>query len=461
MIEKEIAVSSAISSRACRHDWCGWVAFYIVTLLAIATFQTIPFVEVWGHNLVEAARNLPYGDPNSFATAAIDVSSTGWITEKTRWIFNLWPPGFVLLEAGLLNALGGNTPMPLILLVISAGLFAAVMVEMRRNMPNSFGRWAGFAPLVIFCLSEARTSLLSPTGLLFGEWLAIGCFFLAILSVMRSSWKAAVFAGLLFAVSAYTRSQFELFLDVMLLSSVGVIIVIQYFNKSQNVNGWQAGKFLLTALVVAQVAMLPWRLYHWHDGNGLRWVSTGDVIAANGLATDKALKEKNGSFVVLGGGNVACHIAPEHCGETSSRTFFKIFLEHPIIWIQEKAQFIPRFWFAPTGTLTTPHTSPDLLDVILGSVSLICIFLAISLLWFIRKKAIAQLWGSVGLGLLVAHFFIIVFAHLEARYFFFIKIYGIFSLLLLLAPLRGHFSQTMKRNISGNSIMQWTQGRNE
>jgi FlaA1/EpsC-like NDP-sugar epimerase len=271
-------------------------------------------------------------------------------------------------------------------------------------------------------------------GLLFGEWLAIGSFFLAVLLLMHTTIKLTIAAGIFFAISAYARSQFELFLNVILLVSMGLLLAMHYYNRSLNFKGLKMIKFLLVSLVVAQVLMLPWRLYHLQDGRGFSWVSTAAIIIQNGLSTDATLQEKGGNFVVLGGGNVACHIAPGHCGKSDSRTFFTIFLEHPFSWIKEKVQLLPSYWFAPVSKFTYPSTNPDFVDKILTSVLLFSLFLTAPLLWFVRKYAMGQMWVSIGLGLLASHVLIILFAHLEVRYFFFIKIYGVFSLLLLLVP---------------------------
>lgn len=409
----------------------GWLC-YCAALIAIAMLSNVSSMEVWTHNLADAAKSLPYSDPNSFAAAARDVSSQGWITDNTRWVLNLWPPGFVLLEAGLLKLFGSNAPMPLLLLAFSASMFAIVMMEMRRILAASFGQWAWFMPTLVFCFPEARIFLLSPAGLLFGEWLAIASFLWAFLLLMRVSLKEAMFAGVLFAISAYARSQFELFLNVILLVSVGSIAASHYFNKPRNSHGRHVGRFLLISMVVAQVIMLPWRLYHFHDGNGFRWVQTSTVIAQNGLTTDSVLQEKGGGFVVEGGGNVACRIAPEHCGETNPRIYFNIFFEHPFTWIKEKIQLLPKYWFASASSYARPSSGTSLLEIALEGILLICLFLSGALLWGARRTSAAYLWACVGLGLLMAHSAIVVFAHLEVRYFFFAKIFGVFSFLLLL-----------------------------
>ncbi|WP_446810832.1 hypothetical protein ACH50O_04445 [Methylomonas sp. 2BW1-5-20] len=412
--------------------WFVW-ACYFLALLVIAVFQTITSLDVWGHSLLEAARETHYGDPNSFASAAMDVSSQGWVTQNTSWIFNLWPPGFVLLEALLLTLFGSNAPMPLLLLVISAGLFAAIMMEMRRILVSSFGQWAWLIPLLIFCFAEARVFLISPLGLMFGEWLSIACFFWAVLLLVRTTLKAAILAGMFFAFAAYARSQFEFFLNVMLFVSIALAIVSS-LRKKQGVDNWsQASRLLLIALLVAQLFMLPWRIYHLNQGHDLRWVYTGPLIIEASLSTDIALQEKGGGFLAQGGINMACHIAPEHCGETSSSVYWRIFLGHPYEWIKGKVKLLPRYWFAPTTSLTVPNAQPDLVDVLLKGALLVCFVGMLWSLWRVRDTNGAPAWLGVSLGLVAAHCVIIAFSHFEVRYFFFIKMYSLFSFTLLLS----------------------------
>jgi hypothetical protein len=410
------------------YDW----VFYFSILLIIAILLSATPMQDWGRDLATAAKSTIYGDPLSFATAAKDVVQNGWVIDSSKSTFDLWPPGFVLLEAGLLKLFGSNVPMPALLLVLSAGLFAALMIEMRRLLAASFGQWAWLIPPLMFCFAEARIFILSSVGLLLGEWLAIGSFFLAMLLLLRATLKATILAGILFAISAYTRSQFELFLDVILVVSVG-LWGSRYFNKSRNFNGWRVGKLLLIAMVVAQTLMLPWRLYHFQEGKGLRWVTSVDMIIQDGLASDMALQEDNKTFIIIGGGNVACHIAPEHCGEKESRIYLNIFLEHPFAWIKEKVQVLPKYWytFVNKSTFVLPFYNYPVLNIA-QSILLLSLLLSAALLWFVRKSPAANLWTGVGSGLLIAHLVIVLFAHLEVRYFFFIKIYSVFSLILLL-----------------------------
>lgn len=44
--------------------------------------------------------------------------------------------------------------------------------------------------------------------------------------------------------------------------------------------------------------------------------------------------------------------------------------------------------------------------------------------------------GGVTLGIVIAHCFIVIFSHLEVRYFYFIKMYSVFAFILLSPALK-------------------------
>lgn len=436
MSESVIAGNGTIPLKAGNQYLLGWMC-YFAALLVIAMLSTTSSMEVWTYSLVDAAKGLGYGDPNYFAATAMDISAHGWITDNSRWTFNLWPPGFMLLEGTLLKLFGNNAPMPLLLLVLSSGLFAAVMMEMRRVLNGAMGRWSWLVPLIIVSFPAARVFLLSITGLLFGEWLSIGCFFGAVLLLMRRTLKGAIFAGVLFALSAYTRSQYEFFLDVLLFVSIGLMALSFFWIKQGNPVHRQLAKYLLFSLVIAQVLMSPWRLYHSLNGGDLRWVYTGSTIITASLSTDATLIAGGRDWMREGGINVACHIAPEHCGKEDAGTYLRIFKDHPFEWISAKAKLLPEYWFASAGALAGPVMTTSFGETVFNGLFLICFIGTFALLWLSRKNDSAVVWWGVTLGIVISHFFIVTFSHLEVRYFFFIKIYSVFAFLLLLPELRG------------------------
>ncbi len=134
------------------------------------------------------------GDPASFATAAIDIAANGWISSTNEWILNLWPPGFILLEALIIKVMGINAPVILVLQILAAGLFSIVLVQLYTQLKNSVNsRLAFILPLLIFAFPVSRVLLLQPTGISLGESFAIGFFLLGALLAFKYSHNKLIY----------------------------------------------------------------------------------------------------------------------------------------------------------------------------------------------------------------------------------------------------------------------------
>ena len=142
--------------------WVG--AVYFLTLLGIALWvRDIPNQpDVFNTTLQQLINtSAAMGDPASFATAAIDVAENGWISRVNSWIFTLWPPGFILLEALILKVLGPEAPVLLVLQILAAVLFSIVLTLLHNSLSESLKSKAVFIlPLLIFAFPVSRVFLL-------------------------------------------------------------------------------------------------------------------------------------------------------------------------------------------------------------------------------------------------------------------------------------------------------------
>ncbi len=411
----------------------GWT-LYFVSLFCIGFFlENIP-LDVWKLSLLEAAKFTGYGDPNSFAAAATDISIYGWVTEKTHAFMNLWPPGYMIFEGVLLKIFGSTAPMGLILLASSSALFSTVMMEIRRIMSLKFGNFSWFLPFFIFVFPTSRFFLLNIYGLLFGEWLAVGCFFAAILLLLRRTTRAILLAGCLFAAAAYTRSQYEFFLSVILGILIGVKLVTYFLKNYRHQLKFLTSDYLLKAMVVAQILMAPWRLFHFSHNGDFKWVYTFDSIVAISLKTDEMLNAEGLNWMLQGGVNVPCHLAPQHCGIHNPEIYWQIFKNNPVKWISMKLELLPRYWFTASNSVASPAAATYSSNGF-SLIMLSCLLATFYFLWRARNREEFSVWFMVTSGLIIAHFGIVAFSHLEVRYLYFIKIYGIFAFMMLLFDL--------------------------
>jgi len=374
-------------------------------------------------------------DPATFAGAALDVFQTGWVSPNNTWVFNLWPPGFVFLEAGILKVFGVGAPIVLVLQVLACAALALMLSLQRQLLLGFTGNGLATAlPMLLFAFPMPRIFLLQPYGVVLGEVFSIAFFLSAGLMLLlaaegRSLGRAAL-AGVFFAVAAYFRSQYE----SILMATSGLTVPLVLWCLWQRARSGSAERradcatamqVIGVALVVAHTLMIPWRMHSHAVSKNFSWVQTSGHIFQIGLKSDKSLVASNGEFFVLGAGNVACRVEPAYCDQTDPKLFFKAFVAHPVEWYSYKLSKLPNFW----STFAAPHsfrfTDWHLMQEAVGySADLLILISTIPLLlgtrgyrwWLIMTWSIASLYAAC--------LVIFTFAHFEARYFYLLKIFA-------------------------------------
>ena len=266
--------------------WVG--VLYFLILLGIALWvrdiPDQPDVFITPQEFIEKSRLLM--DPVYSITAAMDIAENGWISSANEWILNLWPPGFILLEASIIRVLGSAAPLFLVLQVLAAALFSVVLLLLYELLSSCVtGKFAFTLPLLIFAFPVSRVFLLQPTGISLGESFAIGFFLLSILlalrSVARNQIRYAIYAGLCLALSAYFRSQFELILLALTGWGGGLVIAIQLTRLRKTIDSKfvkSSVKIIAIVLLIAHTATVPWRAYHWIYQGSPSWVQTSNLV---------------------------------------------------------------------------------------------------------------------------------------------------------------------------------------
>lgn len=423
----------------------GFVYFIILLLIAFFVRDIPNQYNVFDLTILQLMQVSVMGDPASFATAAIDIAKNGWISSENTWIFNLWPPGFILLEALIIKIFGINVPIILVLQILAAVLFSVVMTLLFKFLNDYVNKKIALVlPLLIFVFPVSRVFLLEPIGITLGESFAIGFFLLGVLfairSVEKSVWRYAVYSGISLALAAYFRSQFEIIL--LALTGCGVLLLIllnlartQIYLDSTIIKS--TVKTISIVLLVAHAITIPWRVYHWMYQESPLWVHTASVTFGNSVMTSEYLESVHGGFVVAGGGNLVCRINPATCGDTANAKtlFIKTFLEHPGTWYSLKVDIIGKYWLSSLQNWSAVGTESTLLDIIINSLNLILLIMIIYLLFNRRvmnsRGWIILVWISA--TLFSSYFLIFTVQQFEVRYFYFPKIVGIFLFIITLA----------------------------
>lgn len=419
-------------NRASRLSFLAYFAILLAIGVWVRDFSPQPDLLATIHTF---GASTGMGDPTSFASGALDIYRHNWFTPATQWLISLWPPGFMVLEGFILKIFGENAPFIAVLLVLSALLNALMLSTFRRFLLPLVPAIAAFLlPLVPFCFPVARMFLLQPTGLTMGEAFAVPLFVMAALLTMLATRErrltTAILGGVSLALATYFRSQYELL--VVVLSACALPTMAWLYLRSRwkgidaglRAQAWTSLKTIALVLVAAHVVMLPWRVHNKIVSNRVSWVATQDLVAANSLKTSEALRNNYGGFIVEGGGNLACILEPTYCGQTDQALVYRALFNHPGEWYARKLSLIDDYWFAATTDWVTPRSDPSLGENLSNWLLLLYIFAIAPLLWLTRRNptATASVW-------LLGSFFICFFAiftlvHLEARYFYLIKIFS-------------------------------------
>ncbi|MDT4845829.1 hypothetical protein FQZ97_798270 [compost metagenome] len=177
--------------------------FYAAALLAISWFRDSAIQpNLWIS--VSDFLNFPtINDPKTFARAGLEVADQGWLAQPSAWIFNLWPPGFVLLLGGIFKMLGTEAPFLVVLLGLTIVTGVFMLMTVRRYLSFYVPAFlALLLPLVPFLFPVTRFFLLQPVGLSFGEGFSVLFFitftFLLLIAARTGVVRYAVAGGVFF-----------------------------------------------------------------------------------------------------------------------------------------------------------------------------------------------------------------------------------------------------------------------
>lgn len=390
------------------------------------------------HTVMAGVQGL--SDPVSFATGGLDVARHGWFVPERSWLSYLWPPGFMLLQGCLIRAAGEQAPLVGLLLLLAVTVHAGWLTLLRLLLLPLAPRWAAtLAPLVPFAFPVTRLFLLEPTGLVMGESFAVGCFLASVLLAglalrsRRLGW--ALVSGILLALSAYLRSQYEVLVTMATLCAVPAVLWAWWRDRRPQVTPAAKANLRATLLVLgvvlltANAAMAPWRYHNQRTYGTMEWVHA--LTARDNLSTEKYLLEHGGFFIVRGGGNLACHFEPESCGSEDSKLMFRAFFRHMGPWLAIKAGLLDDYWFAALQDWAVPVQTDGWGGMLSNVLLLLALMASLPCLWLIRARpeALLLIW-SVG-SFALAHAGIFTLVHFETRYFYLSKIFGVVMLLWL------------------------------
>jgi len=374
---------------------------------------------------------------------ASQILDHGWLS--TRSYEATWAPGFALIEAAFVAALGPNGPIVMALLALTILAWAGVFAAIKRMVEITFPVYvAAVAPLILLALPFfrdyfLRDGILSTESLSAAFWW-IG-FSLLLIGILDCRKRAPIAVGILFATAAFVRAQ----VDLMLLVGSAIVVIDAllmafyrwrredkgYLQALKNVCSKSPTKEILMAIFVSQLVLLPYRVskivrlgtpmftasdyyykYHWTPP--LEYPQAAD-------------------FILLGGGPVACEVDPKFCEsmrqlrllqgkDVYDWAFYKrmavfAFLAHPAKWIVYRTAYLGPYWFSePTSV------RPKGRDGWSGFLLLAALLSSVALLIRILRTDAGK---ALLFGALVIYFgqvVIFIFIHYEVRYLYLLQV---------------------------------------
>jgi hypothetical protein len=333
--------------------------------------------------------------------------------------------------------LNPQAPIPLIFNILACCLWAFVFFSLYSLLKDRVARTIAFLiPLGILYIDFFRDYYLG-SGVLMSEiysvpFFILGLCYLSQLNITPLKNKPLIITGVLFAMSAFMRAQFEL--SIRYFSFIFLLIIAYYFWRFKKTNSPSSFfkslpeyiKSLGLVLLTFHVVTFPYRLY-----NKMSWINV-DFMYAQQWDTHEHLYKTGIGFGVNGGGATACMVNPEKCKEINTRRTYehvrqseckkevmKTLITHPIAWFEYKAPYLGRYWF-----FNTKLWQDVSLKEIADNIILTLIFI-ISIAYLLYAGGLYQYTALFVLSTFGTTFMATYICHVELRYYDLTKLIGL------------------------------------
>jgi hypothetical protein len=397
----------------------------------LVTLQLVPerMAQVFGQS-----------DAGSYLRAALSLIATGRNTPEWAWVLNLWPPGMVWLDAGIIrfSPLDFGVTMGLITAALwSATLAVLTWPFMRRLKPALVVLLVEFAILG----SSPFQSWMFGEGLFYADGLAAGLFLLGLALIVNrvrspapvQMWiRDGIYVGIAFAAAIYLRAAYQLVpwaLAALAFVIAGMIIVKRIRGLSAGDLGRQA-ILLISAALTVPLLMQPYTAFVEQDRGRSQFVMTENLVYESVWKS----RDMYPQWAQDGGPTVGCDIDPGECAliqraESEGKVFTpgelrdalsKAIVTHPLQFVSNRVSYVTEQWFAE-GIWSYP--GEGLLFLVLLITAIVAGFVLAA------RGRWALLIVPVMAFALLAPFAIV---HVEVRYLIPLKLVGLLAPVLIL-----------------------------
>lgn len=382
-------------------------------------------------------------DAGSYLGAAQDLQD-GSISSKNLWVLNLWPPGMPYLLATMIKLGGGASPV-VFMVVLLCVLWSIVLATLAVLLiPRG-----GYITLAVFALfwlvSPIFTAWTIQGGVLgsdglatsLGTLVAIGLIWATIApQARRPRWILYGALGIGLAALAYLRIMWfyavpAALVGLAILAAARIIVLLIRKRRMQLLS--ERRKYVEWAALAATFIALcmPWTVYGattLHPGS-ISW-SQGDYQWGQEWMPDSYLDSIGAGFLIAGGANWPCHIAPSQCDILAKHelataapysgqapytfTYFehasiKAAVQNPVAFVANRSDFTIGAWLSSPGTSVGTFN-----NVGFGVLSLVAFLAALAVLvWQSIEQRAVPVFLLLILG---ANIGVVWLTHFETRY---------------------------------------------
>lgn len=310
-----------------------WIFFLLILLNILPNGLETPYLGVTvSASPQELLPVLGFSDSGNYLRGAIDLQDLV-IGADNLWIFNLWPPGQMLLLAIVIKL---GLPPVLTLMIVFAFLWSIIGAVIFLKA-SSAKIWYALVPfiLILWFTDSPFVGWNQLEGALGTDGIgaAVLCLLFIYFSVLwrkvsqgtaLNPWISGVAVSATLSFLSHLRIIFLFSITFSFILVLAVSIVKQL---SKNVSKWSAEnssldkfrvnftqktKLLLIIAMTFSVSLVPFTLYKSQITDSISW-SNSDYQWAQRWMTDEYLTKNNAGFLVDGGANWACKIDPARC----------------------------------------------------------------------------------------------------------------------------------------------------
>jgi hypothetical protein len=405
-----------------------------------------------------------YSDAGSYLQAAQNLVANGRILPEWAWVYNLWPPGMVWLDALVLRL--SPLAFGVTIGVLTALVWSVVLALLTRPFIRSLRLLSVVIIVELLVLGTSPfQSWMFDEGLLYADGLAAGLFLLGLAVLVNrvrvrgtmSLWvRDGILAGIAFAGAIFLRSSYLLVPWAIGATAVLVVIIaiaarLKHKTRRGDIRS-QAAMLVATSLSVL-LLMQPYLTFVQQTMGRSQFVTTESLFYE--YAWQDSATEDVPEWLLSSGSDLGCSIDPATCvrfrddkaaghpatADELRNALVTSILSHPVAYVGNRAYFLPKQWFGDemasythvktdysTGKVT--QSASDSLNPPQGLFYLIMLLAAAAAaIVLARRGQWALLIVPVLAAGLLAPFAI---AHIEVRYLIPIKLIGLLAPMLLL-----------------------------